>query len=404
MEKEQIIKRFLKYVSFDTQSNEYTHTHPSTLKQKDLGKYLVNELKDLGIDNAYMDEYGYVYATLHGDKSLKPLGLIAHMDTSPDASGKDIKPTVVDNYDGSTIKLNDHMELNTNQFDCLTKSIGHTIIHTDGSTLLGADDKAGIAVIMTLLDDIISNNLNHPTLLITFTPDEEIGEGADNFNYDYYKNENCILAYTLDGGSPDYYNYENFNACKAVVKVIGKSIHPGDAYHNMINSQTVAMKFHNMLPSNMIPEETKGYEGFNHLTSINGTCEETTLEYIIRNHDINKFNNQKELFKNIEKEMNNEYGYNIINVTLTDQYQNMKELINEHFEVIDLINKANKALNLTCVPEPIRGGTDGARLTYGGIYTPNLGNGCHNCHGPYEYMDVDEACQMLHVLKELIKE
>ncbi len=397
--------RFLKYIGFDTQSNDSSKTIPSTAKQKELAKYLVDELKKIGLDNAFMDEFGYVYAYLSSNCNCsETIGLIAHMDTSDEASGNNIKPQIIQNYKGNKIILNQKLGLvlDPDEFPYLLKQVGHTLITTDGTTLLGADDKAGIAIIVTAVEELMNSKDLYPNIIITFTPDEEIGRGTDAFNYEYYKKYNCKFAYTLDGGEPHFISYENFNAASCIVNIVGKSIHPGSAKNKMINSQLLAFEFNSLLPSNMLPSLTEGYEGFNHLISMNGTVSHSTLTYIIRNHDKVIFEQQKELFVKASEFMNHKYGENIVNIEIKDSYYNMKEIVNKYPIVIE---KAMQALTENgVIPEfdPIRGGTDGARLTYEGIITPNLGTGGQAFHGPFEYLDLDEASLMIKVVKKLM--
>lgn len=396
--------RFLKYISFDTQSDESSKTIPSTSKQKELGKFLKNELNNLGLTNAFIDEFGYVYAYLESNcHSDKTIGLISHMDTSDEASGANVKPVIIENYKGQIINVNKELGviLNPSEFPYLLKQLGHELITTDGTTLLGADDKAGIAIIMTAIDELIKGKIDYPNIIITFTPDEEIGRGTDKFNYNFYKEHNCSIAYTIDGGEPNYINYENFNAASAIITINGKSIHPGSAKGKMINSQLIAMEFNSLLPNNMLPSLTDGYEGFNHLTSIEGTVSKTTMSYIIRNHDMNKFNQQKELFLFATDFLNKKYGANTVNTQINDSYYNMKDLVLTNKDILTKVEDALKENGLEPVYDPIRGGTDGARLTYSGILTPNLGTGGQNYHGPFEYLDVDEASTMVNVVKSL---
>lgn len=400
------IERFLKYVSFDTQSNPYSNTSPSSNSQFDLGNYLVNELKEIGIDNAYIDEYGYVYAYIPSNCNCKnTIGLIAHMDTSFDASGKNIKPIIIDSYDGSVIKYqnNPNIELSPKEFPSLNKKLGHKLILTDGTTLLGADDKAGITIIMSTIEEILNNQNNYPNIIITFTPDEEIGEGTKNFNYNFYKERNCSFAYTLDGGDIEEISFENFNAASCVVKIQGKSIHPGSAKGKMINSQLIAMEFNAMLPQDQLPSLTEGYEGFYHLIAMSGSVEESCLEYIIRNHNKCLFEKQKQLVKDIEKYLNTKYGTDTVTVTVKDSYLNMREIILQHPEILEYAIKGLKRNKLNPTFLPIRGGTDGARLSFEEIYTPNLGTGGENFHGPYEYLDVTDMEKMIKVLITILK-
>lgn len=400
-------ERFLKYVSFDTQSDESSSTIPSTSKQLVLGEYLTNELKSIGIDNAYMDCHGYVYAYLKSNcKSNNTIGLLAHMDTSDEASGANILPQIITNYDGGKIVLSKDgkLVLDPVVFPSLLTNVGHELITTSGDTLLGADDKAGIAIIMTVVDELLHSNIEYPNIIVTFTPDEEIGRGTDAFNYEYYKEHNCNIAYTLDGDACYVLNYENFNAATAKLTFNGKSIHPGSAKNKMVNSMLLAMEFNSLLPVHMVPSATEGYEGFNHLVEINGSVSCTNCTYIIRNHCINQFNDQKEMFVKASKFMNDKYGDDTVILELIDSYYNMNGPISEKLEIIEAVKNALIDNGLSPVVEPIRGGTDGARLTYGGIYTPNLGTGGGNYHGPFEYLDVDEASIMVNVVKSLLKQ
>lgn len=406
MVNQKLKERFLKYISFDTQSNDQSNTIPSTEKQKDLGKYLNEELKSIGVIESFMDEHGYVYGFLPSNcNSNNTIGLIAHLDTSDEASGKNIKPQIIPNYDGGVILLNEklNLSLDPKEFEYLNSQIGHELITTDGTTLLGADDKAGIAIIMTVVEELLNNDVKYPNIIITFTPDEEIGRGTDAFNYDYYKEKGCSIAYTLDGGEPNVINYENFNAASCVVKINGKSIHPGSAKNKMINAILVAIEFNDLLPKNMLPSLTDNYEGFNHLVDISGSVSEAKLVYIIRNHDLELFNKQKELFKKAEEYLNCKYGYNVCNVILKDSYFNMKEIVMTKPKILKIAEEALIENNYIPKYEPIRGGTDGARLTFEGIITPNLGTGGQNYHGPFEYLDVHEASTMVNVVKSLLK-
>lgn len=403
---EKLKQRFLKYISFDTQSNDESNTIPSTEKQKDLGEYLNLEMKQIGVLESHMDEFGYVYGFIPSNcNSKQTIGLIAHIDTSDEASGKDVNPQIVNNYDGSKIVLNEklNLTLDPKEFSYLKNQIGHQLITTDGTTLLGADDKAGIAIIMTVVEELLNSDLNYPNIIITFTPDEEIGRGTDAFNYKYYQEKGCSIAYTLDGGEPNVINFENFNAASCVVSINGKSIHPGSAKDKMVNANLVAVEFNDLLPKQMIPSLTEKYEGFNHLVEISGSVSAAKLFYIIRNHDLELFNEQKEMFKKAANELNIKYGYNVCDVELKDSYFNMKEIVSKHPEVLKLAEEALKENNYVPHYEPIRGGTDGARLTFEGIITPNLGTGGQNYHGPFEYLDVDEASSMVDVVKTLLK-
>ena len=398
-------QRFLKYISFDTQSNDQSNTIPSTLKQKDLGKYLCEELLQIGVKESHMDEYGYVYGYIPSNcNSKQTIGLIAHIDTSDEASGKDVNPQIIENYSGGIILLNKELNLflDPNEFNYLNNQIGHQLITTDGTTLLGADDKAGIAIIMTVVEELINSNMEYPNIIVTFTPDEEIGRGTDAFNYAYYQEKGCKIAYTLDGGEPNIINFENFNAASCVVNIQGKSIHPGSAKNKMVNASLVAIEFNDLLPKGMIPSLTDNYEGFNHLVDISGSVSNAKLVYIIRNHDMKQFNIQKENFEKACEYINFKYGYNLCEVIIKDSYYNMREIVLNYPEVLNLAEEALIENNFVPKYEPIRGGTDGARLTFEGIITPNLGTGGQNYHGPFEYLDVDEATAMINVVKCLL--
>ena len=394
------IDKFINYVKFDTQSEYNSSTFPSTLKQKDLGAYLVKELQEMGLDNAYMDEFGYVYAILKSNVgSDKSIGLIAHMDTATEVSGKNVNPQIIRNYDGNTITLLNGLQINPKTYSSLKKATGHTLITTDGTTLLGADDKAGIAIIMETVEQLInSKNAKYPNVYICFTPDEEIGSGTDHFNYDYFKVD---FAYTIDGAETNTISFENFNAATAIVDITGYNIHPGDAKNKMVNSTLIAMEFNSMLPSNQTPSTTEGYEGFFHLNSINGDVENTKLNYLIRNHNKDKFNSQKELMIKATEYLNEKYG-NIVNLQIIDSYFNMSELVMKKPLSLELPVKAMLANKIDAKFLPIRGGTDGARLTYEGIVCPNLGTGSYNHHGVLEYADIDEMNQMVIILITLL--
>ena len=401
---ENLIKRFVKYAKVHTTSSEDSETVPSTEIQKDLGKILVEDLKEIGLSDAYMDDKGYVYATLKSntDKNLKKIGFIAHMDTSPDMSGENVKPRIIENYDGSDIILNEKLNIHMgpNDFESLNRNIGENLIVTDGTTLLGADDKAGIAEIMTMLETIIQKNLPHGDIKIAFTPDEEVGRGTDHFNVKAF---DADFAYTVDGGEVEFIDYENFNAASAVLDIQGLSIHPGSAKGKMINALLVGMEFHSMLPVEQNPAYTEGYEGFNHLHSIQGTCEETVAEYIIRNHDLQQANKQCQDFKDIAEFLNKKYGYKIVEVTITESYLNMKEALKDHMFIVEQALAAIKENGLDAYCSPIRGGTDGARLTFKGLPCPNLGTGGFNYHGPYEYCSLTMMEKQVQILLHILK-
>lgn len=401
----EIKERFLNYVSFDTQSVENSQTVPSTSKQLKLGKYLVEELQSLGIENALLNEYGVVYGTIPSNNNHQGdvIGFIAHMDTSPDASGKDIHPQIIKNYQGQKITLNEDKKLylDPEQYPQLLHLVHHDLITTDGTTLLGADDKAGIAIIMQMVEYLHTHpEFKHNDIQIAFTPDEEIGCGSNHFDVKYF---NADYAYTIDGGDIHIVEYENFNAFSAKVNIHGRSIHPGSAKNKMINSTRVAYEFDSLLPVHMRPESTEGYEGFNHLHAIQGTCEETTMDYIIRNHDLQQAKKQCQEFIDIVEFLNKKYGYQIIDLTITESYLNMKEALKDHMFIVEQALAAIKENGLDAYCSPIRGGTDGARLTFMGLPCPNLGTGGFNYHGPYEYCSLTMMEKQVEILLHILK-
>lgn len=401
-----ILKRFINYVKIDTQSDDAILTNPTTKKQFDLGNLLVEELKNIGISNAFIDEHCYVYAYLPSNKNVnKTIGLIAHMDTATEMPGKNVKPQIINDYDGNDIILNKekNIVMKVSDFPNLKGKVHHQLVTTDGTTLLGADDKAGIAIIMEVVEELLKNNTPYPNIIITFTPDEEVGMGTNSFNFDYYQKHNCTMAYTIDGGSIDTLSFENFNAASATIKIQGKAIHPGSAKGKMVNSMHLAMEFHQMLPADMVPEKTEKYEGFNHLTDFTGSVELTTMHYIIRNHDMAKFRQQIETFKTITNYLNNKYGENTFNTTIVDSYYNMKEMVLKQPEILEYAIKGLKRNKIEPEIEAIRGGTDGARLSFSGIVTPNLGTGGDNYHGKYEYASITDMKKMVEIIIEIMK-
>ena len=402
---ENLIKRFVKYAKVHTTSSEDSETVPSTEIQKDLGKILVEDLKEIGLSDAYMDDKGYVYATLKAntDKKLKKIGFIAHMDTSPAASGENVNPQIHRNYDGGDIIVNKekNIVLSPNEFSILSEKVGKTIITSDGTTLLGADDKAGITEIIEALKYIIENpQIEHSDIKVCFTPDEEVGRGADFFDVEGF---NTDFAYTVDGGEIGELEYENFNASSVDVKIIGKSVHPGSAYNVMINAAAVATEFHSMVPQNEVPEKTKGYEGFYMLTYIGGEVDEAKLSYILRDFDLDGLNQRKAKIEEIAKILQQKYGEDRIIVEIKDSYYNMKEKIEPVMYIIDLAKKAMKDADIEPKIVPIRGGTDGARISYMGIPTPNLFTGGYNFHGYYEYAVAEEMEKAKEVIINIVK-
>lgn len=393
------IDRFLKYVSFDTQSDEESLTFPSTEKQKKLGAYLLEELQAMGVMDAHMDEYGYVYGFIPSNCGVeKTIGLISHMDTSPDASGKDIHPKLV-TFEGHNIDIGNGKTLTKEE---LKGKEGHELIVTDGTTLLGADDKAGIALIMEMVARRMENKKPYPNFVICFTPDEEVGRGTEHFDYEWYKKHATnAFTYTMDGGRIEEINYETFNAASAKIIVHGKSIHPGSAKDKMINSQIVAMELFNLLPEEERPEHTENYEGFFHLTNMKGDVEETQLSFIIRDHNKERFESRKAKMKEVVDSINHKYHENIAELVLKDSYYNMREIIEQHFEMIEIIKDCMQAHGIVAKEVPVRGGTDGATLSFHGIPCPNLGTGGENFHGPLEYLDVTDFYKMIEVLETL---
>ena len=391
-----VTERFLKYVSFDTQSDETSPTCPSTAKQKILGAAIVEEMKAMGITNPYMDEDGYVYGSIPGDPELPTIGLIAHMDTSPDASGAEIKTRIVE-YTGEDICLNEEkgIFLSQKEYPNLMHHTGKHLIVTDGTTLLGADDKAGVAEIMTAAEKLLTLGGKHATLKIGFTPDEEIGRGADRFNIPGF---GADYAYTVDGGAIGELEYENFNAASARVIVHGRNIHPGSAKNKMINSQYIAMEFVSLLPVHQRPEATEGYEGFIHLTDMKGEVELSELYFIVRDHDMEKFGEKKTMMGAAADFINAKYGTGTLELDIVDSYFNMKKHIEPVMYVVDRAKAAMEKVGIRPLEVPIRGGTDGARLSYEGLPCPNLCTGGENFHGRFEFIpveDMEKCVQML---------
>lgn len=399
-------ERFIKYTTFDTTSSAANEDEtPSSASQRVFAEYLLKELKDLGVDNSYIDDKSFVYAAIpatKGKENKPKIGFIAHLDTVEDVSGKDIKANIVKNYDGKDIVLNKEKNIifSAKDFSNLNKYIGSDLIVTDGTTLLGADDKAGIAEIMTMIETIMKDKtIEHGEIKIAFTPDEEIGSGIDYFNVEDF---NADFAYTIDGGELGEIEYENFNAASCNVIVNGVNVHPGYAKNKMKNAILLGVEFNNMLPQNERPEHTENYEGFYHLSSISGNEEKAKLEYIIRDHDKSKFENKKEFIKNISEFLNKKYGENTFEIKLKDSYYNMKEKILPHMH---LIENAKKAFNECGIKEkevPIRGGTDGARLSFRNLPCPNLSTGGENFHSRFEYIPVQSLEKMTEVLLKIV--
>lgn len=402
--REKVLERFLKYISIDTQSDPESKTSPSTSKQFDLARLLVKELEDLGLEDISLDERCYVMARLAAnEEGLVPIGFIAHMDTSPDLSGKDVKPRLIENYDGGDIVLDEERGIVTSPKDYpeIGDFKGQTLIVTDGSTLLGADDKAGIAEIMTGIEFLVNNpQIRHGDIMVAFTPDEEIGCGADYFDVDKF---GAKYAYTFDGGQVGELEYENFNAASALVKIQGRNVHPGSAKGKMVNSIYIAGKVMEAFPENKRPETTEGYEGFFHLNDIKGSTEETVLNYIIRDHDRAKFEDMKAFFEATISDLSKEHGGRI-SLTIQDSYYNMREVIEDHMEVVDIAVKAMENLDIEPRIIPIRGGTDGSRLSFMGLPCPNLFAGGINFHGRNEMISLEALEAGARLLIEIVKE
>lgn len=402
--REKVLERFLKYTAIDTQSDPESKTSPSTSKQFDLARLLVKELEDLGLEDISLDERCYVMARLAAnEEGIVPIGFIAHMDTSPDLSGKDVKPRLIENYDGGDIVLDEERGIVTSLKDYpeIGNFKGQTLIVTDGSTLLGADDKAGIAEIMTGIEFLVNNpQIRHGDIMVAFTPDEEIGCGADYFDVDKF---GAKYAYTFDGGQVGELEYENFNAASALVKIQGRNVHPGSAKGKMVNSIYIAGKVMEAFPENKRPETTEGYEGFFHLNDIKGSTEETVLNYIIRDHDRAKFEDMKDFFEATISDLSKEYGGRI-SLTIQDSYYNMREVIEDHMEVVDIAVKAMENLDIEPRIIPIRGGTDGSRLSFMGLPCPNLFAGGINFHGRNEMISLEALEAGARLLIEIAKE
>ncbi|MGM0860527.1 MAG: peptidase T [Bacillota bacterium] len=403
--KQDIIERFTTYVKVDTQSDESVDTCPSTPGQLTLGNMLVEELKSIGMEDAAIDENGYVMATLpsNTDKDVPTIGFLAHVDTATDFTGKNVNPQIVESYDGKDITLNEKLQviLSPDQFPELPGYKGHTLITTDGTTLLGADNKAGIAEIMTAMDYLIKHpEIKHGTIRVAFTPDEEIGRGPHKFDV---KRFNSSFAYTVDGGPLGELEYESFNAAAAKITVKGNNVHPGTAKGKMINSAKIAMELNRMLPEEEAPESTEGYEGFYHLLSIQGDVEETKLQYIIRDFDKEGFNNRKAEMERIVSDLRNQYGKDRIILDMNDQYYNMREKIEPVKEIVDTARQAMENLGIEPKISPIRGGTDGSQLSYMGLPTPNIFTGGENFHGKFEYISAENMVKAVNVIVEIVK-
>jgi tripeptide aminopeptidase len=401
--KNEIIERFTSYVKVDTQSNESNENCPSTPGQLTLANMLVEELKSIGMDEVTIDENGYVMATLPSttDKEVPTIGFLAHVDTATDFTGKNVNPQIIESYDGNDIALNPNVTMSTKDFPALPSYKGHTLITTDGRTLLGADNKAGIAEIMTAMAYLIQHpEIKHGKVRVAFTPDEEIGRGPHKFDVAAF---NAKYAYTVDGGPLGELEYESFNAAGAKITINGTNIHPGSAKDKMVNSMKIAMELHSQLPALEAPEHTEGYEGFYHLISFNGEVEQTKLYYIIRDHNKEIFEARKNRMSSIVDLLNERYGKGTILLEMKDQYYNMGEKIKPVMEIVDIAQQAMENLDIKPLIKPIRGGTDGSQLSYMGLPTPNIFTGGENFHGKYEFISVDNMIKATNTVIEITK-
>lgn len=397
-------ERFLKYVSVWTTSEEDREEIPSTKRQLDLAQILEEELKELGLEKVKIDEHGYVYGLIpatEGMEEKKSVGFIAHMDTAPDYSGKDVKPQIIENYDGKDIFLKGSGEyIRVSDFADLATLKGRTVITTDGTTLLGADDKAGVAAIMQMAEEVQKEKFPHGDIWIGFTPDEEVGKGADLFDLDYFKAD---FAYTVDGGYEGEVAYENFNAAGAEFVVHGVNVHPGEAKDIMVNAASIACEVQGRIPAKEVPEHTEKREGFYHLTDMEGNVEKAVMSYIVRDHDKEKFKERLDYLKGIEKELNEKYGEKTVELTIKESYRNMLEIIEKNMEIVDIAKSAIAENGMEPVEDPIRGGTDGASLSFKGLPCPNLGTGGYGYHGPMEHVSVEGMETVVNILKNIIK-
>ena len=401
--KETLIERLTRYAKIDTQSNASSTTCPSTEGQWDLLHVLEKELTEIGLEEITLDENGYLFATLpsNSDKELPTIGFLAHVDTATDYTGKNVNPQRIESYDGNDIQLNQNTVMTVKDFPELKKYVGHTLITTDGTTLLGADDKAGIAIIMTAMEYFVQNpEVKHGKIRVAFTPDEEIGRGPHKFDVEKF---GAKFAYTMDGGPLGELQYESFNAAGARVVTHGKSVHPGSAKDKMVNSITMATKFQSHMPTAEVPEKTEGYGGFIHLMNFNGDVEKTELSYIIRDHDRQKFEAKKQLFLDTAEKIKAEYGEHAITVELNDQYYNMGEKITPVMEILDVAKEVMESLDIQPLVIPVRGGTDGSQLSFMGMPTPNVFTGGENYHGKYEFISVDVMEKATDVVKGIIQ-
>lgn len=398
-----VTERFIKYVRIHTASSEESETVPTTSRQFDLARLLADEMRQLGFENVYEDEHAYVYGELpatEGYESLPAIAFNAHVDTIPDFSGENVNPIITENYNGEDFPLGDSGRvIEKSMFEHLSSLKGQTLITTDGTTVLGADDKAGIAEIMTAFENLIDGNIPHRRVIAVFSPDEEVGHGAALMDLDRV---NAAFGFTVDGGEPYEINYETFNAAAARWEIKGFNIHPGDAKDKMINANCVAFEINSMLPAAEVPEKTENYEGFYHLFSMKGTVESAELNYIVRDHDASLFESKIKTLRLIEKTINEKYGPGTAVLTIVNQYRNMAELLEKQFYIVDMAKDAIRKEGMTPVTVPIRGGTDGSQLSFRGLLCPNLGTGGYACHGPYEHITSERMEQCVRVILNII--
>ena len=401
------LERFLIYVKIHTASSENLERTPTEEREYDLSRVLEKEMKEIGLERVFVDEHAYVYGFLPatpGCEERPCVGFIAHLDTIPDFSGENVKPQLIENYDGGDVKLGESGRVLTKDVNPnLPKLKGHTLVTTDGTTVLGADDKAGIAAIMTACERIVAEGRPHGAIAVCFTPDEEVGHGASLLDLGRF---GADFAYTVDGGELDEINFETFNAASAKWEISGFNIHPGSAKGKMVNASLVAMEINAMLPAGAVPERTEGYEGFFHLTDMSGTVEKAELCYILRDHDANGLAEKEKLMRLIEKQINEKYGAGTARLTIREQYRNMAEKLAEHMEIVELAEKAIRAIGLEPVRVPIRGGTDGSQLSFRGLLCPNIGTGGYACHGPYEHTsaeNLDGAARLVEAIVDLAR-
>lgn len=397
-------ERLLRYVTVYTMSDEASGTVPSTARQFDLARLLADEMKEMGIRDAHVDDKSYVYGWIDatpGYEQVPAIGFIAHLDTAPAFAGENVKPQIHENYDGKALPLGAGLTLDPQVFPHLPSLAGKTLITTDGTTLLGADDKAGIAEILTLAEKLLREDIPHGRICLAFTPDEEIGGGAEDLDLEKF---GAAFGYTVDGGAENELSYENFNACEARFTIRGRSVHPGDAKNTMINAATLACEINNALPAFETPADTEGYEGFYYLEEIQADTEKAQMVYIVRDHSAEVFASRQRLLRHIEKLMNEKYGEGTVSLTIREQYRNMLEQIRPCMEVVDAARAAIEAAGLTVDVSPIRGGTDGAQLSYRGLPCPNLGTGGYAFHGPYEHITVEGMDKVVEVLEGIVRQ